>query len=123
MEIKLGNVKNETTNNPQRRGWIIGSFIEDNSIFHSDEFEVKWAEHKKGYFKKGLKTDLSAKTMTILVTGSFKINFLDKFGGEEKSVILKELGDYVAYDASNVDHSAEAIEDCLVIVFRWPSKR
>ncbi|MEI7579454.1 MAG: hypothetical protein WCJ58_05465 [bacterium] len=121
--IAIGNFHKDVENNPDRKGWVIGTFIEDDSIFHSDEFEVKWAEHNKGYFKEGLKTNVSTKTVTFLVSGKFQINFTDNADGHLEKVILSKLGDYVSYDASACDHSAEALEDCLVVVFRWPSMR
>jgi hypothetical protein len=123
MQIIKGNFNTDAENHPERRGWVIGSFVEDKSIFHSDDFEVKWAEHKKGYIKIGLKTDVTAKTVVFLVSGKFQVNFIDKVSGNKESVVLKSLGDYLAYDAINFDHTAEALEDCLVVVFRWPSKR
>jgi hypothetical protein len=123
MEITTGNFKVDANKNPQRRGWVVGSFIEDESIFHTDDFEVKWAEHKKGYFKVGLKTEVETKTVVFIVSGKYQVNFSDKSNGNTEKVVLNELGDYVAYDASKCNHTAEALEDCLVIVFRWPSKR
>lgn len=123
MQIITGNFKHDAKNNPEKRGWVIGSFIDTKSIFHSDEFEVKWAEHKKGYYKKGLKTEAIIKTVTFLVSGKFQVNFIDKEDGHIEKVVLTKLGDYLAYDAGECDHTAEALDDCLVIVFRWPSKR
>ena len=123
MKILQGNLDVLNKENPNRKGWIIGSFIEDNPMFQSDEFEVKWAKHKKGYYKEGLKTNFETKTVTIIIKGKFQINFTNKDDRLEEVIVLKKLGDYVAYDASKVDHTAEALEDSLLIVFRWPSKR
>ena len=123
MKILQGNLDNLTDENPNRKGWIIGSFIEDNSLFQSDEFEAKWAKPNKGYFTEGLKTDLETKTVTIIISGKFQINFTNKLDGIKEIIVLEKLGDYVAYDASKVDHTGEALEDSLLIVFRWPSKR
>ncbi len=121
--ITTGNFHEDVEMKPDRRGWVIGSFIEENSIFHSNDFEVKWAEHKKGYFKEGLKTDISTKTVTFLVSGKFQIDFTNKSNKHQETTVLAKLGDYVCYDASEYDHSVRALEDCLVIVFRWPSIR
>jgi hypothetical protein len=123
MSITTGNFKIDTENNPQRKGWVIGSFIRDDSFFHSDEFEVKWASHKKGYSKAGLKTEVETKTLTLLISGKFRVTFIDKSDGHTEDIVLNELGDYLAYDASVYDHTGEALEDCLLIVLRWPSKR
>lgn len=121
MKILQGNLDTLNNEHPNRKGWFIGSFIEDNPLFQSNEFEVKWAKHKKGYFKEGLKTEFETKTVTILITGKFQINFINKIDGVKKIITLEKLGDYVAYDASKVDHTAEAIENSQLIVFRWPS--
>lgn len=40
-----GNFNNE----PQMyRGWIVGHFMERDSPFFNQDFEVKWGKHKKG---------------------------------------------------------------------------
>lgn len=122
MIIKTGNFKIDVTNNPEKRGWVVGTFIEKDSLFHSDDFEVKWAEHKKGYSKEGLKANEVTKTVVFVVYGVFKLKFHGN-NGAKKIVYLRNLGDYVAYDASEGSHMAEALEDCLVVVFRWPSRR
>lgn len=121
--IQKGNMNEVANIDPKRNGWVIGSFIENSSIFHSDECEVKWAEHKKGYKKEGLRVDVTTKTVTILISGSFQVEFKDKQDGHHETALLKELGDYIAYDASKYDHIGEALDDSLVIVIRWPSKR
>jgi hypothetical protein len=51
------------------------------------------------------------------------INIIDKTDWHIESHVLEKLGDYLVYDAGEVDHTAEALEDSLLIVFRWPSKR
>lgn len=114
---KSGNIERKLEKNSKTNGWFIGHFIKDD-FFHSDDFEVKWVREKKGTRKPGLKVDSETKTFTVLIEGRFKIEFEN---GDE--IEMKNLGDYAAYDAGEVGHTGVAIEDTLLIVIRWPSKR
>jgi hypothetical protein len=96
---------------------LFQTFIEQNSFFHSNNFEVKWAVHKKGDIKKGALAQHESKTLVILLKGTFRIDFSDT-----TSALLKNEGDYVAYDAGQVNHTGVALAESRLIVIRWPSK-
>lgn len=49
--IKTGSINDLTKDYD---GWILGSFVRQPSIFHTDRFEVKWIEKKKGETRENL---------------------------------------------------------------------
>ena len=114
-----GNLYDKVKKEPETKEWFIGHFIKKGSIFHSNNFEVKWGVGKKGEFKKGLSSKKSAKTIGILIKGKLSMRFPET----KKEVIMSKVGDYVIYDACEVWHETEALEDSTIITIRWPSKR
>lgn len=98
------------------RGWIIGHFMNEGTLKHSDEVEVKWSSHLRGEKKQQFAKNIQAKTLYILFKGEFKFSFPD----EKMDVTLSKEGDYILYDAG-VAHSWEVISDCCAISIRWPS--
>lgn len=119
FNIQNGNLNKRVKDDQSTGGWVIGHFLSDNDFFKSDDFEVKWAVHTKGEIKDGVIAASVAKTIVILINGRFKLSFPN----ENKEVILSKQGDFVSYDAHEVLHSGEAMEDSTVLVIRWPSKR
>lgn len=89
-----------------------------NSPLKTENFESKWAIHKKGDVKAGSKTKKRTHTFAILIEGKFKI----KFNDTQEEVILSNQGDYVYYDGSKQSHTGEALEDSIILALRWPSK-
>jgi hypothetical protein len=60
----------------KRGGWFIGHFIDAGDIRQSGEVEVKWGIHHAGETNKdGFVADKSAKTMSIMVAGHFRLYF------------------------------------------------
>lgn len=115
--IQTGNLNQSLKNNPQRRGWFIGHFIEDDSPFKTDDFEFAWAQMEKGEVKKSLiNRDEDRKTLEVLISGKQKVVFQDS-----REVILVNSGDYLFYDPT-MPHTTEALEDCVAMAIRWPSK-
>jgi hypothetical protein len=114
--IIKGNLNNDIKKSPEKRGWFIGHFINKNSIFYNNEFEVRWALHKKGEKKKFPAKTKTAKTISILIKGKFLI----KFPKNNENIVLSNQGDYVFWD-SNVYHSSEALVDSTILTIRWPS--
>jgi hypothetical protein len=51
------------------------------------------------------------------------IDFFQKGQDSIESITLEKQGEYVSYDASEVNHSALALEDSIVLAIRWPSLR
>ncbi|MFT4308115.1 MAG: signal peptidase I [Candidatus Woesearchaeota archaeon] len=109
--IKTGTLTN--ARDPEGRGWFIGRFMEEPYATHA--FEAKWATHEKGSRRTPSAND--AKTMCILISGSFVLRFPDK----NTETILNEQGAFVWWDA-NVLHTYEALEESTVLTIRWPSK-
>lgn len=118
MSTQTGNLDIFSRENPGRKGWFIGHFLDSKSPFKTDDFEVNWVRVKKNEKKEGIGNDAKAKTLTILIEGLFKFEFLDK----SESVILKNKGDYFFYEPIK-NHISQALEDSLIMTIRWPSKR
>ena len=98
-----------------RRGWLIGHFIEDaDDIRATKDVEIKWGVHPAGEERAAWSTDEYRTTVIILVEGRFRLNL----PGE--SIVLNAQGDYVMWGAGT-DHSWRAEEDSVVITVRWPS--
>ncbi len=114
MSIENGNFDVLNSMNPDRRGWVVGDYIEGGTLRKSNVVQVKWARHKKGLKKVSgadLKPDVS--TLVILVSGRWKQTFPD----ESKDIVLSEIGDYVIYTGQ--EHKAEALEDSCLGIVRW----
>jgi len=114
MDIETGNLDLLNKKDPEKKGWLIGSFIEENSLRHSDKCEVKWAKHLKGLKKvAGENLKDNCKTVVILISGKW----LTRFPESGKEIILLEPGDYLVYSDSY--HENEALEDSHLVVVRW----
>jgi hypothetical protein len=118
-KIVSGNLDTEVSSHPETKGWFVGSFMDKYPDFKSDEVELKWAKHAKGDIKPGLLADSTTKTFVILIGGTFVVRFPDI----NTESLLSKQGDFVFYDASYKRHEAEALEDSLLLVVRWPSKK
>ncbi len=112
MDLIFGN----THDTAAQRDWVIGNFIDPTSPLHSDAFEVKWSTHKKGAGKGEAKANAVAKSISIIRSGKFQIDFPD----QGKSIVLSKEGDY-AYFGPGVRHSWTALEDSEMVTIRWPS--
>lgn len=117
--IDFGNLDEYVVAHPETKGWVVGHFLEAGSFLQSDEVEVKWAIHSKGDIKPGVVAHVTAKTLGILIRGKCLIRFPDS----DKEVLLAKPGDFVTYDAGQVAHIFEALEDTTIMAIRWPSKR
>lgn len=113
QKILKGNFNEEGL---KHKGWIIGHFINPESVFHNGGFEVKWVEHKKGDVNEGVAVNERGRSLAILVRGKFLI----KFPSEGREVLLEKEGDYVFWDAG-VSHTWYYPEDSLLVTIRWPS--
>lgn len=113
-KVFSGNLNNQ--DNSKTRGWFIGHFIKEPYQLRSDKFEAKWGMHSKGEGSVIGEYNETAKTLGLLVQGKVKFNFPPS----GKEIILKNVGDYVFYDA-RVPHKCEFLEDSIVLTLRWPS--
>ena len=98
-----------------RRGWILGHFIGSDDPRHTVAVEVKWGVHPAGESRRGMAAGTEATTMSILVSGVFRLVFADR------EVSLVRPGDYVLFPPG-VPHSWAADADSVVVTVRWPSK-
>ena len=105
--------------NDDNNGWFIGFFVSDDPYRQSNDIEVKWKQHQPSSEKKKFVSNHSAKSMCILIKGSFRLDF--KRDGLIEEVTLTEPGDYVIW-LPNVEHCGYAQqEDTVVLTLRWPS--
>lgn len=106
MKIEQGNLENV--------GWFIGNGVNKNSLFFSNNCQIKWAKHPKGLKKvSGIELNNNIRTVVVLISGKW----LTKFPNESKEVVLCNPGDYLAFTGEY--HENEAIEASHVIVIRW----
>lgn len=118
--IKSGNLNIEVSKNPENRGWFLGNFIKKDYFFNNNDFEIKWAVHKKGHFEEGHFAKSTAKTLVVLIKGKILTEFHNP---EKKSITLSKCGDFLCYDAHEIHHNTKILEDSIVLAIRWPSKR
>lgn len=98
-----------------RRGWIVGHFVDDPpGIRTTEDVEIKWAHHPAGEERMSWVTDEYRTTIIFLVHGRFRIEL------PEENVLLKNEGDYLMWGAGT-DHLWRAEEDSVVVTVRWPS--
>ena len=111
-KVVFGNSQEEGAN---RRGWFIGHFITpaDDPRSTSD-LEVKWGVHKAGEGRSEWATNAQATTLSILISGRFRIQF------PEQEVVLSRQGDYALW-CPGVPHTWVAEEDSTILTVRWPS--
>jgi hypothetical protein len=111
--IQIGNAELDSLDT---RGWLIGSFIEEQfGLRHSDDIELKWGILKAGDARTEWVTGETRTTIGILVSGKFTMEFRDQ------SVTFDKLGDYVMW-GSGTDHKWKSPTDTVWLTIRWPSK-
>lgn len=102
-----------------KQGWFVGQFVPPSfGLVRQPTVEIKWAQHAKGERRPRFGQWPRATTISILVDGSFVLRFDLPHGIRE--IVLATPGDYVAF-GPGVNHSWEALKDCLVITVRFPS--
>ena len=111
-EILSGNAQKDGIDS---RGWIVGSFMPE-GLSNTEDVEIKWGVHPHGQEREAWSTDETRTTISLLVSGKFVIQFVDK------EVVLAEPGDYVMW-GKGVDHTWRAEEDSVVITVRWHSTK
>jgi hypothetical protein len=101
----------------ESRGWFLGHFVDPAAgMRHSTAVELKWGVHRAGEIKDAVAANGTAKTLSILVSGTFLLEFPDV--GE--AVHMARPGDYALWPAG-LHHRWTAIDDCVVLTVRWPS--
>jgi hypothetical protein len=100
------------------RGWAIGQF--PGAAVRRDDIEVKWANQPKGDAGSEWRTCTTATTLSILISGKFKIDFRQARDAPERPIVLETPGQYVIF-GPGIQHRSEALEDTLFLTVRWPS--
>ncbi len=101
------------------QGWFVGQFAPASfGLIRQHAVELKWVQHAKGDRRRAFGKWPKATTISILINGCFAVRLSLPDGMHE--IILKAPGDYVAF-APGVEHSWEALDECLVITVRFPS--
>lgn len=95
-------------------GWLLGHFHGPGDPRRSDELEIKWGAHPAGERRVDWVRGEERTTFTLLISGRFRLDFPDR------SVLLAEPGDYALW-GKGIDHTWEAVEECVVLIVRWPS--
>lgn len=107
-------VGNAATDGEAHRGWIVGHFLADEGVRHSEAVEIKWGLHPAGDERADWQSEEHRTTVLILVRGRFQIDL--SLGSQ----VLERAGDYAMW-GPGVGHSWRAEEDSVVITVRWPS--
>lgn len=115
--ITVGNAA-ETGYRGQLGGWFIGHFVKEDPLRISREVEVKWGKHAQGEASARFRSNRTAKTMSVLIQGLFRLTFRE--GEAIREVVLKHPGDYVLW-LPGVEHCWVAQEPSTVLTVRWPS--
>ncbi len=102
-----------------KEGWFVGQFVPPSfGLIRQHAVEIKWVQHAKGERRPRFGQWPKATTISLLVNGCFVVQL--KLPDGMRKIVLATPGDYVAF-GPGVDHSWEALEDCLVITVRFPS--
>ena len=99
----------------ERRGWILGHFIDPaDGVRSSKDVEIKWGIHPEGEKRVEWTADDQRTTLVFYVSGRFRIDLT------EGSFTLEREGDYLVW-GPGIDHSWQALTDAVVVTVRWPS--
>jgi hypothetical protein len=99
----------------ENRGWVVGHFAP--GARRTRVVEVKWAHERKGPAGIEWRNCMKATTLSVLISGRFKIEFQD---APVLSVDLKRPGDYVIF-GPGIRHRSTALKNTLFLTIRWPS--
>jgi glyoxylate utilization-related uncharacterized protein len=107
-------VGNAGADGARNSGWLLGHFMPDGPL-HSSDVEVKWGVHPRGDRRAAWATEEVRTALLVLIRGEFHIELRDR------TVLLREPGDYVVWGPGE-DHSwLSPVEDTVVLTVRWPS--
>ncbi len=100
-----------------RRGWFVGHFTGPQAgLAYTRDVEIKWGVHPAGESKTSTAANRSATTLSILVSGAFRVVFPE----DGLEVNLVDPGDYVVW-APGVAHTWQALKETTILTVRWPS--
>ncbi|GAB2580221.1 hypothetical protein [Kribbella endophytica] len=106
---------NANMESEERRGWILGHFIEPaDDVRSTKDVEVKWGTHPAGQQRPEWTAGDQRTTLLMLISGSFRLDLT------EETITLDQPGDYVVW-GPGIDHFWQAQTDSVVVTVRWPS--
>jgi hypothetical protein len=87
-------------------GWVVGHM--GKGALLNDEVGVKWAFQPKGDAGNAWRSCVSATTLSVLISGKFKMVFREKEGDPEEEIIFSTSG-YYAIFGPGIQHRSEAV--------------
>ena len=99
-------------------GWAAGHMAKGALL--NNEVGVKWAFQPKGDAGIQWRTCKTATTLSVLISGKFKMVFRENENAPEKTIIFSEPGSYAIF-GPGIQHWSEALEDSWFLTIRWPS--
>jgi hypothetical protein len=105
---------NAVVDGEERRGWLVGAFMDAGDVRMSTDVEIKWGIHPAGDWRETWFEQEDRTTVLMLVSGRFRIDL------SVGSALLYEQGDYATW-GPGIGHSWRAEEDSVVVTIRWPS--
>jgi uncharacterized cupin superfamily protein len=104
---------NTAVDGSERRGWLVGSFMDPGDVRSTEDVEVKWGIYSAGERREDWFEPEDRTTVLVLVSGRFHIDL------DVGSAVLYEQGDYAIW-GPGIGHSWRAEKDSVVITIRWP---
>jgi hypothetical protein len=104
---------NAAADGAERRGWLVGAFMDPDDVRWSEDVEIKWGLHSAGERREDWFEDERRTTVVILVRGRFHLDL------SVGTALLSEPGDYAMW-GPGIKHSWRAEHDSVVITIRWP---
>jgi mannose-6-phosphate isomerase-like protein (cupin superfamily) len=106
-------VGNADIDGPLNRGWLLGHFMPESDVRHSQDVEIKWGVHPAGEERAQWVTHEERTSLHVLISGRFLIHLPDQ------TVELAKPGDYVVLHRTG--HSWRSEEPSVILSVRWPS--
>src|ERR1700722_11563812 len=89
---------NASVDGKERRGWLVGHFLEPDDARFSKDVEIKWGVHPAGEEREAWHGDEARTTVLLLVSGCFRITL------SVGSQVLNQQGDYAMW-GPGIGHS------------------
>lgn len=105
---------NAAVDGAERRGWLVGAFMDPDDVRMTKDAEIKWGVHAAGERRENWFDQEDRTTVLILISGRFRIDL------SVGTAILTQQGDYAVW-GPGIGHSWQAEEDSVVVTFRWPA--
>ena len=105
---------NAAVDGAERRGWLVGAFLDPDDVRASTEVEIRWGVHEAGERREAWFEEETRTTVLLLLSGRFRIDLATG------TAILAQQGDYAMW-GPGIGHSWRAEEDSVVVTIRWPA--